>query len=51
LDNRKLRKYFLDIFSDKHIEEIAKHSKLKKRNSGKLKPESLWWAILSNSFS
>lgn len=43
MDNRKLRKYFLDIFSDKHIEEIAKHSKLKKRNSGKLKPESLLW--------
>lgn len=31
------------MFSDKNIEEIAKQSKLKKRNSGKLKPENMLW--------
>lgn len=43
MNNRKLRKKFLNTFSNKHIEEIAKHSKLKKRNSGKLKPENMLW--------
>ena len=43
MNNKQLRNNFLNIFSDKHIEEIAKQSKFKKRNSGKLKPESMLW--------
>ncbi|MGL4971068.1 MAG: hypothetical protein ACRC45_05510, partial [Cetobacterium sp.] len=49
MNNKQLRKKFLNTFSNKHIEEIAKHSKLKKRNSGKLKPENfLWLGCFSN---
>lgn len=43
MNNKELRKKLLNIFSDKQIEEIAKYSKLKKRNSGKLKPDILLW--------
>jgi len=43
LQNRQLRKHFLKILNENHIEDNAKLSKFKIRNSGKITPNDFLW--------
>ena len=43
MGNRQLRKHFLKILNEDHIEDNAKSSKFKIRNSGKITPNDFLW--------